>query len=125
MAALKNYRHEKFALALFKGMSQKDAAIGAGYKPSRARQTASRLATNGNIVARILELHQKAESDAIMSVRERKERLSEIARKGNPNLADPISAIRELNKMEGSYAPERHLFAGGVVLKVKYDDDSD
>jgi len=40
---LKNNRHEKFALALFKGMSQKDAAIEAGYKESRAYETSYRL----------------------------------------------------------------------------------
>lgn len=85
MAVLKNKRHEKFALALFQGKTQQDAAIEAGYKPSRARFTASRLVTNGNILARILELGQKAESDAIMSVRERKEKLSEIGRGNIPD----------------------------------------
>lgn len=116
MAALKNSRHEKFALSLFKGMSQQDAALQAGYKPSRARQTASRLATMLPIVARILELHQKAESDAIMSVRGRKERLTEIAdgeHKIPITARDKIQAISELNKMEHIYEP------GGNTRDVK------
>lgn len=85
MAILKNHRHEKFALALFKGMSQKDAAIEAGYKESRAYETSSRLVRDGKILARILELAKKAESDAIMSVRERKEKLTEIGRGNIPD----------------------------------------
>lgn len=150
---LENVRHEKFALALFKGMSHKDAAIEAGYKPSRARQTASRLVTNGNILGRILVLHKMAESDAIMSVKERKERLSDIARgdltdfvvNGEPELTkdtphkgaaaefykrhgvnkqgdpvitksiklhNPITAIGELNKMEGQYPAAKLEVAG-------------
>ncbi len=80
MPILKNNRHEKFALALFKGMSQKDAAIEAGYKESRAYETSYRLVRNGQILDRILQLQKQSESDAVMSVTERKERLSEIAR---------------------------------------------
>lgn len=80
MGILKNARHEKFAIALLKGMSQTDAAIEAGYKPSRAYETSSRLVRNGNIIARRVELQSKVASDAVMSALERKERLSEIAR---------------------------------------------
>ena len=121
MAALKNNRHEKFALSLFKGMSQQDAALQAGYKPSRARQTASRLATMLPIVARILELHQKAESDAIMSVRERKEKLTEIAdgeHKIPITARDKIQAIAELNKMEHIYEPGGNARDVNVVFVI-------
>lgn len=77
---LANVRHEKFAIALFKGMSQKEAAIEAGYKESRAYETASRLVRNGKILDRILALQKATESDAVMSVEERKQKLTEIAR---------------------------------------------
>jgi len=80
MPPLKNIRHELFVLALLKGMSQQDAAIEAGYKPSRARFTGADLVTNRNIIDRIVELHRQIESDAIMPVKERKEILSEIGR---------------------------------------------
>ena len=43
MGNLRNNRHEKFALAVFGGVSQKDAAILAGYKEPRAYETASSL----------------------------------------------------------------------------------
>jgi len=77
---LHNDRQEKFALALFKGMTKQAAAIEAGYKPSRARFTGYKLATYRHIQERIKEMHELARSDAVMPVIERKERLSEIAR---------------------------------------------
>lgn len=77
---LKNKRHEKFALNIFKGMTQRDAALEAGYKPSRVDVTASELVRNRKVFDRIQELYKMAESDGIMTVRQRKERLSEIAR---------------------------------------------
>lgn len=51
---LPNARQERFAQSLAAGMTATDAYIDAGYKPSRAH--ASRLATNGSIVARVAEL---------------------------------------------------------------------
>ncbi len=85
MPVLKNSRHEKFALALFKGMSQKDAALEAGYKPSRAEVTASELVRNSKVWGRVKELHGEAVSEGIMTVRERKEKLSEIGRGSLPD----------------------------------------
>lgn len=121
MPVIKNSRHEKFALAAFKGKSGKDAAIEAGYlynnNDDRAiRVTASRLLTNPNIQARIKELHEEAaelaKSDAVMDVEERQERLTEIGReaiegKYGPLRQPNISAIRELNLMGGDYAPSK------------------
>lgn len=80
MTILKNSRHERFAVNVFKGMSQKDAALEAGYKPSRARYTGYRLATYGYIFDRIQELHKQVATDAIMTLREIMERLTEIGR---------------------------------------------
>ncbi len=51
MGVLMNIRHEKFARAIFKGMNQTQAAIEAGYKPSRARKTGSELGTKRDILA--------------------------------------------------------------------------
>ena len=80
MPILKNKRHEKFALGLFKGMSMHDAAIEAGYSPNYIDQAASRLYRNVKIFERIQELHKMAASDAVMTVREIEERLTEIGR---------------------------------------------
>lgn len=85
MPPLKNNRHERFALALLKGMTQKAAAIEAGYKPSRAEFTGSDLVRNRKVWERYLELQQEATSAAVMPVRERKERLSELSRANIPD----------------------------------------
>ena len=80
MAPLNNNQWERFCLAIFSGKNQTEAAIEAGYNPKWARSIASRLSTKVNIAARIKELQEAAAAAKIMTVRERKERLSEIAR---------------------------------------------
>lgn len=57
MPPLKNTRHEAFAQALAKGMSQEDAYADAGFKPHR--QNASRLITNDDVRRRVTELQAK------------------------------------------------------------------
>lgn len=80
MAVLINTQHELFCQAILTGKNQTEAAIEAGYKAKWARSIASRLSTKINIIERIKELNEAAASARIMSVIERKERLSEIAR---------------------------------------------
>lgn len=106
MPALKNQRHELFCLALIKGMSQTAAAIQAGYSPKTAAPMASRLLRYVKIVERRAELNGKTESGTTMSVKERKERLSELAR---GDIRQPLTAkeaimsIAELSKLCGDY----------------------
>ncbi len=38
------------------------------------------------------------------------------------NLRDPIPAIVEHNKMDGSYAPEKHLLLGDIKIEIEYVD---
>ncbi len=76
-------KQEKFVLNLFSGMNQTKAYMEAGYscrKLTTITANASRLAITANVLQRLNELKAKAESDKIMSVTERRERLSEIAR---------------------------------------------
>jgi len=77
-------KQEKFTLNLFAGMSQREAYIQAGYSsnmlPGVIDNHASLLAKKGEVKVRLQELQEQAESDKIMSVKERKERLSEISR---------------------------------------------
>lgn len=120
MKPLKNKRHEKFALNLFEGMTQRDAALEAGYKPSRVDVTASELVRNSKIFNRILELQKKAESDAIMTVRERKERLSEIAR---ARLTDYITCGPDRDLI--SVGPESPNTAAlqEIISRTEFDKD--
>lgn len=119
-------KQERFCLNLFEGLSQREAYLKAGYSsnmlPATLDQNACRLAANSNVVARLAELRSKAESDKVMTVTERKERLSEIAR---ANLTD----FMELGK-DGSWVnlgPETKR-AGAIQeihSRTEYDKDSD
>lgn len=80
MPPLKHPKQEKFCLEYFALGNATEAAIIAGYKPRAAYAMGAENLKKPHIAARIKELQDKAESDKIMSVKERKERLSEIAR---------------------------------------------
>lgn len=122
---LKNIKHELFCLAIVDGMSNKDAGIKAGYKPTNVTKVASRLLTNVDIKERIqylsTSMSEAVQSDTIMSTKKRMERLSELAEK-EPKIQNPVAAIAELNKMDGSYAPEKRAVIGNITVTVKYDD---
>jgi phage terminase small subunit len=81
MPPLKNQRQELFCQYVFTGESPAyECAVRAGYALKAARSTASHLSTNHNIRARIDELNAAAASARVMTVQERKEKLSEIGR---------------------------------------------
>lgn len=90
MPALKNARHERFCQNVAKGMSATDAYAEAGYNGGASH--ASRLATNGNIKARIAELMGKAAEKAEISVARV---LEELAKVGFANMADYIRTTDE------------------------------
>jgi hypothetical protein len=77
-------KQEKFVLNLFKGMSQRDAYVKAGYSgnqlPATLDRHAAELAKTDKILTRLSELNGKVELNTILSVTQRKEILSEIAR---------------------------------------------
>lgn len=53
---LSNPKHEKFAQSIARGLSQEKAYIEAGFCKNGARQNASRLITNDNILRRVKEI---------------------------------------------------------------------
>ena len=77
-------RQEKFALNLFSGMTQREAWGKAGYStkysPAFIDSNACNMAKTNKIQTRLAELRNQVSNDKVMSVQERKERLSEIAR---------------------------------------------
>lgn len=77
-------RQEKFALNLFSGMTQREAWGKAGYStkysPAFIDSNACNMAKTIKIQTRLAELRNQVSNDKVMSVQERKERLSEIAR---------------------------------------------
>ncbi len=77
-------KQERFAQLVFEGYSQHEAYIKAGYSakspPAVIDVRASELASNSKVAVRIAALRKRAEDASVMSVLERKQRLSEIAR---------------------------------------------
>jgi phage terminase small subunit len=73
-------KQEKFCLNYFKSSNAAASATLAGYSVRSIRSIASELLTNHNIQARLAELDKKAVDGSVMSVLERKQRLTEIAR---------------------------------------------
>ncbi len=74
-----------------------------------------------DVQARLEELRQATADEAIMSVIERKRRLSQIARAryDDPDReGDPIAAIHQLNLMDGVYSKKVEVVAPGVSSTV-------
>lgn len=123
MAMLKNYRHERFAQAIFKGMNQTQATIEAGYSMSRARFTGRDLATYSHIIERIKELNEATESSTIASVKERKEVLTQVIRGRFTHFMDESGNLIQLTKenVESAALQEVKItqFVGGKDGRAK------
>jgi hypothetical protein len=66
MAPLRNTKHERFAQGLAEGKSADEAYSAAGYKSDRAH--ASRLAANGLVRGRVLELQGAAAAETQITI---------------------------------------------------------
>jgi len=118
-------KQEIFVQNLFKGMTQREAWIQAGYSSNYSMaildSNACRLANSDKIQARYKELTQKTEDESVANVLERKRILTEIAQgtyKTPITAQDKVRAISELNKMEGDYAVEKHAVLGGILIEI-------
>lgn len=111
MPVLRNHRHEAFAQAIAKGMTQEEAHAEAGFKPQR--QNASRLMTKDDIKRRVEEIKARVAEKAEWSAADRLsalKRISDAAEDKDPRVA--VSAIAEANKMQGSHAPAKAELTG-------------
>lgn len=135
---LPDARHERFALAYATTRSEKksgkDCAIEAGFSDKQAPKAANRLLNRADVSERIRAILAAAAEASIMDMVTRKALLSNIARGdehdeyeaidkdgGKHNLKSKmlktrISAVQELNKLDGAYAPDKHLLFGGAVF---------
>ena len=113
-------RELTFVLEYFQTAVPGQSAITAGYSPHTADAQASKLLKKPRVQARLAELRARAEDAAIISVTERKKRLSELAReevitsKGQPMRQSNIAAITELNRMEMIGTPRQPQQIGAV-----------
>ena len=73
-------KQETFCLKYFELGNATEAAIIAGYSPHTAAVIASENLTKPKIIGRIHELQQRVEDESVMTVLERKQKLTEIAR---------------------------------------------
>ena len=126
-------KQENFVLCLFKGLSQREAYLKAGYSPKQSPGTLSRnayeLAKTNYILTRLSDLRTEAKKASMIEDAEKRQILAKIARDQYPLVVtrkealvlagrrtdddvittiisnrDPVKAIAELNKMDGVYA---------------------
>jgi phage terminase small subunit len=114
MPVLVNAKHELFAQEVAKGATADAAYQAAGYRPSRAH--ASRLATNGSVVARIAELQAEGADKAGVTV----ERLArELLKIGFADIGDAVEWGPGLGKVD--IGDGVMAVTNGVLLKPSRD----
>lgn len=123
MAALSNSRHERFAQALAKGLSQSEAYEEAGYKPSRS--AAARLAADVNICERVSAIQNRAAERTEISVASITERLLAIATKAEksgdaPMLQAARASLMDAAKLNGLVVEKGEHQHKHVGLSVTY-----
>lgn len=120
MPVLSNPRWEAFAQALAKGKTQEEAYEAAGYKPSRHH--ASRLATNGNVQARLAELQEKAAERALVTIESLTDELEEARllamKEGQPSAA--AAAVMGKARLHGKLVDKAE-----VTVNHRFHDLSD
>ena len=105
-----NERQKKFAEYYAQCGNTVQSAIQAGYSENYANANACKLLENVRVAEYIRQLNEKAQDERIMTAKERKALLSDIAKNENEKTQDRIKAVDTLNKMTGEY-----------VLKVDAD----
>jgi phage terminase small subunit len=109
MPILQNPRHETFAQELAMRKTADEAYETAGYKPSRPH--ASRLATKGNVRARIAELQAAGAEEAVITIKsliaEAEEARVMAMDKGQS--ASAVSAIIAKAKLSGLWVEKREI----------------
>ena len=87
-------RQEAFSVNWFRLRDAGRASVAAGYAPLYAAQNADKLLKNTKIAQRIAELEAKVESDAIGTVIERKQRLTDIYRANLTDFLDEKGQVK-------------------------------
>jgi len=100
MPILQNARHERFAQALAKGLSQTEAYTEAGYVGDRT--AASRLSTNVNVQQRVIELQERAAVRTEITVASITDRLLAIATKGEAATDAPMLSVARASLMDAA-----------------------
>lgn len=98
-----NARQKKFAEFYAQSGNTVQSAIKAGYSDNYANANACKLLENDRVVEYIKQLSEKAQDERILTAKERRVILSDIARDEGNSPTDRIRAMDTLNKMTGEY----------------------
>ena len=106
------------------------AAVRAGYSQNAARQIAHRLLTNDDVAAALAAGEEQIAHDAEINRRKVMEGLQEAIElaRSKSDAGAMIAGWREIAKLCGYYAPERHevrLSANAAALQQELEDLSD
>ena len=115
-----NEKQRKAIKSYAEGNTLLDSGIAAGYAPSCAAQTVSRLLTGKKSKDYLAELNSKADVSMVMSFSQRKTWLSDIMRDTEAPLSERVRCCDILNRCEGRYIQkvEQTIDApqGGIML---------
>ena len=108
MSELSNARKEKFAQCMAMGLSQRKAYREAyessrDWKDNTVDSRASELYRLPEIRDRVQELKAQAASEAVMTIIERKEWLTNLIVNSSDSTKNKLHAVDLLNKMDGAY----------------------
>lgn len=108
MSELKNARKEKFAQCMAMGLSQRKAYREAfessrDWKDNTVDSRASELYRLQEVRERVQELKAQAASEAVMTIIERKEWLTNLIVNSSDSTKNKLHAVDLLNKMDGAY----------------------
>lgn len=100
-------KQEKFAQGIIEGMSQADAYRSA-YSCKRMTdktiwENASRLMADSKVKARVTELREQLNTEAVMSAQKRLEWLTQVITDKNEKTENKLKAADIMNKMQGEY----------------------
>lgn len=98
-----NVRQKRFAEFYAQSGNAAWSAVQAGYSDKYAHTNAPKLLQITTIKQYIKELTEKLQDERIMTVRERRAILSDIARDPEQKPRDRVKAIDALNRMTGEY----------------------
>jgi Terminase small subunit len=98
MPVLTSSKHEKFAQLVATGVSATKAYVSAGYAKANARQNASRLITNDDILARIKEIQADVAERVIASEIRRRNWRVEVLQQRVEGMLALIGAVRRRHR---------------------------
>jgi Terminase small subunit len=98
MPVLTSSKHEKFAQLAASGVSATKAYVSAGYSKANARQNASRLITNDNVLARIKELQTAVAERVVASEIRRRNWRVEVLQQRVEGMLALIGAVRRRHR---------------------------